>query len=398
MTNEISKSVISADDPNAIFTTQGLEQALKVCQHFMASRALPQSYTTPQAVLMAIQAGRELGMKPLEAINGMMVINGQIKLWGTALTGRVTRLGYKIKWGTCTDQEANVSIVEPDGTETGVENYTIEDAKKAQLLGKKNWTGHAKVMLRWRALSNAVKFNFPHLLQGHSVVEDDDDVTETQGEPIVINMDNASKLLEKKEEIKVIEEPVKTENSEPVKEQKTEIIEAEKVEAKIIETKENPEVIEEEIVIEKISGQDLAKLMDMINVSDSNKKDVENYFETNLENFSPEQTKQAFAILNKKISDKNKPQETAAAKAMREAKEKAVLKKNIEIKKEIGQSALGIPAPVCQYINLIDNEDEAGLPSDIMLLKLDTSKGKFRNYDAYPSLRAEMEKKGIKIE
>ena len=51
-----------------------------------------------------------------------------------------------------------------------------------------------------------------------------------------------------------------------------------------------------------------------------------------------------------------------------------------------------IPGDVCQYLNSIENIDIATLPTDIMMLQIDTMKGKFRGYSAYPSLQEEMNK------
>jgi hypothetical protein len=384
MTNELIKSELNEiDNPNAIFTNDGLERALKVCQHFMASKALPQSYTTPQAVLMAIQAGRELGMKPIESINGMMVINGQVKLWGTALTGRVTKMGYKIKWGQCTDQIATVSIIDPSGAETGVETYTIDEAKRAGLLGKKNWTGHAKTMLRWRALGNAVKFNFPHLLQGYSLVEDDDNVETTQETITPVVQDNASKLLKKetsKEEVKEKKEEAPIEIPET---REQEVLEGEIEEVKI-EPKEKP------LTVADIDGEE-EKIKTMMRAAGSKEQTVLTYYGiASIGEMQSEQASELCTLLTQKIEAIKS--ESPAAKKMREAKERVVAQKQSEPQAvEVSQpdandKAFGIPEDVCAYLNSIESVDVATLPPDILLLKIDANNGKFRGYNAYPSL------------
>lgn len=409
------KKIVRSDDPNAIFSPEGLKQALTVCQHFMASQALPQSYKTPQAVLMAIQAGRELGMKPIESINGMMVINGQIKLWGTALTGRITQLGYRIKWGDCTAEAANVSVVDPNGNETGVETYTIEEAKTAGLLGKQNWRGHAKTMLRWRALGNCIKFNFPHLLQGYSLVEDDDNVDQVQGDRVIINQDNASQLLNKKKEDggvritdvkndgtvtmargeKPAEEPKKPE--EPKEESAP-------VEGEIVdeEKKEEPKEEEKKELTVGDIPDEAGKIRTLMAKAKSKEEAVlQHYGVDKLENMTSNQAIDLCKKLNEKIKTIEedarggnhlppvRPNEGPAAKKMREA---AAAKKNqaTQLSAKPQEVTQGIPGDVCQYLNAIEGVTDDVLPSDIVMLKLDTNRGQFKGYNAYPSLRDEM--------
>lgn len=177
MTNEIT---IRPDDPYAIFDPKGLNQALAVADHFLKSGSMPSSFRNSSQVLMAFQAGRELGMKPIEALNSFYIVNGSLKLWGTGLTGQLAKHGFKIKWIESTEEKAVVVIVDKNGEETLPEAYTIQDATKAGLLTKLPWKAHPRTMLRWRAISNAIKFNHPEVLSGLSIVEDDDTVEVSQ--------------------------------------------------------------------------------------------------------------------------------------------------------------------------------------------------------------------------
>jgi len=354
------KKIVNQNDPNAIFSPEGLNQILIVCEHFLKSGSLPSSYKNASQVLMAIQAGRELGMKPVESLNGMMIINGQIKLWGTALTGRITSLGYKIKWGACTDREALVSIIDPDGEATSLETYTIEEAKTAGLLGKQNWRGHAKTMLRWRALSNAVKFNFPHLLQGHSLVEDDDNLDRLQGEGVVIQEDNASKLLKSHNEIK--EETKQEGNSAEIfisRERAESLIKSiEEVGSKLEDVQEHYGKI-----IYNFNNEDALDLSKKLKIKKDQLEEQEKKLKKNKD--------------NKNIETTTEKEENPRTKAMREGMEKVKGKK---------QNQVSLPEDVCQYINSIDGVDDKDLPSDIVMLKIDANKGEFKGYKAYPNL------------
>jgi len=371
------KKIVNPSDPNAIFSPDGLEKMLSVCNHFLASNALPSSYKNPSQVLLAIQAGRELGMKPMESLNGLMLINGQLKLWGTALSGRLTSMGYTIEWTESDNKKATVIIISPDGKETKPETYTIEDATQAGLTNKQNWRGHTRTMLRWRAISNAIKFNFPHLLQSITMVEDDDNIDyieeespkgKTQG------TDNASKLLNKGKEKSDINKTASEVVAREEKKEPSKVIDVEP-------EKEEP----------KITAEEGVKIIQKIVEVGSKRKEVEKYFKKDIYDFTKTDAVGLLKILKEKEDESNsaeeKPPQSTIAKKMEAGKEKVIEENKIKKDKEEGKLTDGIPGDVCQYLNSISAIDKTILPTDILLLLVDTNKGQFRGYDAYSSLR-----------
>jgi len=418
MTNQKNELVkkptgLSVSDPNAIFTQEGINTTMMVCKQFMISGAVPSSFKTPEAVMMVVQAGRELGMKPIESINGMMIINGQIKLWGTALSARVTRLGYKINWKETTKQKASVTVTDPDGNETGVEEYTEEDAKGANLIGKGAWCGHQKTMLRWRALSNCIKFNYPHLLQGISVVEDDDDLNHEQGgdDVEIEDQDNASKLINKRKEVEVVEiakDDDKKMSTEEVKDRKKEVDEK-VVKGEIVEKpKEKPMTKKALLLSEKISKTEIGNARLLFKKTGTLEANVLAHFELKkLEDMTNGQAIEMCEVLNQKKEATEKPaptgneltpndgsdpipvekeEESPGAKSMREAREKK------DNKAEVQETGNGIPSDVCQYINSIELVEDKNLSEDIIELKKDSNKGIFKGYDVYPTLKEKIAK------
>jgi len=350
---------VNPNDPNAIFSPEGLQQALTVCTHFLESRSLPSSYKNASQVLMAIQAGRELGMKPIESVNGFMVINGQVKLWGTALTGRVTLQGYKIKWGKCTPQSATVSIIDQEGIETGIEIYTIEDAKIAGLLGKQNWRAHPKTMLRWRALSNCVKFNFPHLLQGFSLVEDDDNVNNIQGEAIeTVATDNATKLLNKK-----------------VEEKKEDVVPNKKTE------EQTPELLNKKV------GEKTKNIEKSIKDSGSELSDVlKHYGVKSLSDLTWEQAADLKKITDAKIK---KAQSTPPPPPQKQLE--VIDAETIEEPAE--NKLTPVPEDVSRLLNYFNENIPPGKwPQCMFNLKDDTDKGQFKGVGMYEGLEEALDK------
>lgn len=62
---------------------QTFEQALTFCDYLANSDLVPKDFKgKPANCLIAIQWGAELGLKPLQAVQNIAVINGRAALWG----------------------------------------------------------------------------------------------------------------------------------------------------------------------------------------------------------------------------------------------------------------------------------------------------------------------------
>ena len=69
---------------------QTFEQALTFAQYLADSDMVPKDFKgKPANCLIGMQWGMELGMKPLQAIQNIAVINGRPNLWGDAMLALV---------------------------------------------------------------------------------------------------------------------------------------------------------------------------------------------------------------------------------------------------------------------------------------------------------------------
>lgn len=110
-------------DPNMYIQMKAL------ANDFIASKAIPKHWETPAQVLIGLQAGIEMGMKPMEAINSLYPVNGAINIWGKAVTRRLREHGYMIKF-TDESQEAVTATVWKKG-EKYTETYTFAEADES---------------------------------------------------------------------------------------------------------------------------------------------------------------------------------------------------------------------------------------------------------------------------
>lgn len=140
----------------------------------------PKAFKDKESVMIAIQFGLEVGLAPMQALQGVAVINGMPSLYGDAakalcLSDPVcvwVKEGFtgSIKDGTLTAwcESLRAGHDEPLRTE-----FSIEDAKLANLWGKDGtWKQYPKRMLMFRARGFNLRDNFTDILKGFKTAEE----------------------------------------------------------------------------------------------------------------------------------------------------------------------------------------------------------------------------------
>ena len=152
-----------------------------------ASGMMPQGMQKVEQVFVAVQLGLEVGLSPMQAVQNIAVVNGRPSLWGDAAMGLVRASGL---CESCVE----IPLTDSKGAVTGyrciarrkgesepiAREFTVDDAKRAGLLGKKGpWTEYPQRMLQMRARSWALRDGFADVLKGLSVREEAQDIPET---------------------------------------------------------------------------------------------------------------------------------------------------------------------------------------------------------------------------
>ena len=166
---------------------QTFEQALTFSQYLADSDLVPKDFKgKPANCLVAMQWGMELGLKPLQAMQNIAVINGRPSLWGDAVIALVrasSTCEYVLE--TQTDQLATCKVKrrgEPEQERT----FSMADAHAAGLKGKQGpWTQYPKRMMQMRARAFALRDVFPDVLKGLPVAEELMDTPITQPEKAI---------------------------------------------------------------------------------------------------------------------------------------------------------------------------------------------------------------------
>jgi hypothetical protein len=152
----------------------------------------------PEACMLAIQHGSEIGLSPMQALQSIAVVNGRPSVYGdTALAvvmGSPVCEFVRERIEGDGDQMVAICEAKRRGYEkANVVTFSVADAKKAGLWGKSGpWTQYSRRMLQMRARGFCLRDTFPDVLRGLVTVEEAQDyavvpeshpVTVTQPEP-----------------------------------------------------------------------------------------------------------------------------------------------------------------------------------------------------------------------
>lgn len=157
---------------------QDAEQAYRMAQLIVKSGLAPKDMSTPEKVVTAIFHGLEVGLKPMQAVQSIAVVNGRPCIWGDAALGLVMGSGALADISETIEGDGDDMTAICRATRAGMSSaverrFSVADAKKAGLWGKTGpWTNYSRRMLQMRARSWALRDGFADVLKGLHVYEE----------------------------------------------------------------------------------------------------------------------------------------------------------------------------------------------------------------------------------
>ena len=179
---------LSAPRQQFDLSPQNFDQALTFSNYLADSDMVPKDFKgKPGNCLIAIQWGAELGLKPLQALQNLAIINGRPSLWGDAVIALV-RSSPVCEWVIEDDNGDTATCrVKRRGEPEQSRSFSMTDAKAAGLAGKPGpWTQYPKRMRQMRARAFPLRDVFPDVLRGLPVAEE---VMDTPTERFMGNAD-----------------------------------------------------------------------------------------------------------------------------------------------------------------------------------------------------------------
>lgn len=168
------------------------------CRTACISGLLPDEYRKgnadqqlAKAVVVALK-GRELGIPMMQAFSQIHVIKGKPAISAELMLALIYRAHpeAKIDFLELSNEVCELEARRPGGKPCKFK-FTIEDAKKAELLGNNTWQKYPRAMLRSRAVTEMARTIFPDAIMGCSYtpeelgaeVNDEGEVIQTEQQP-----------------------------------------------------------------------------------------------------------------------------------------------------------------------------------------------------------------------
>ncbi|QUO23852.1 hypothetical protein KEH57_09635 [Burkholderia cenocepacia] len=159
------------------FSPRTFGELMEFATLLAASNLVPKDYIgKKENIIVAVQWGHEIGLKPMQALQNIAVINGRPALWGDAM------LAIVLASPLCKDvveyfegegpKRTAVCIAKRHGREDKIQRFSFEDARTAGLATKQGpWSQYPPRMLQLRARGFALRDQFADVLRGLPVAE-----------------------------------------------------------------------------------------------------------------------------------------------------------------------------------------------------------------------------------
>lgn len=165
---------------SGFMTIDSLDQALRVSEMIAKSQFCPRQFQNkPGDVLICMQVGQELGLKPMQALQNIAVINGRPSVWGDAVMA-ICKNSHDFEYinESYNEKTLTATCVAKRNNQPEVQaTFSQQDAKTAGLWGKQGpWTQYPQRMLQMRARGFALRDAFPDRLRGIISREEANDI------------------------------------------------------------------------------------------------------------------------------------------------------------------------------------------------------------------------------
>ncbi|WP_034340304.1 hypothetical protein [Deinococcus misasensis] len=148
------------------FSSDRFQTMCQMAEVFIRSRMLPPSIQTVEQAIVIMVKGQELGLQPLQALNGINVIQGKPTVSPQTMLSLINRSGKAedIKFEIGQDF-ASCTMIRKDRT-AHTERFGQKEAQSMGLLNKDNYKRQPLVMYKWRAVAACARIVFPDVIDG----------------------------------------------------------------------------------------------------------------------------------------------------------------------------------------------------------------------------------------
>jgi hypothetical protein len=162
---------------------ENVEAMFRFARCYLQSGLAPASFKKEQQLVIAWAKAAELGLSPMQAVEGMSIINGRVGIMGDLQLAMVEASGQLVQKevtysGEGDTLECQVSLQRKD-RKAQIYTFSVAEAKQAGIYERSPvWKGYTRRMLYYRALGFGLRDEFADILKGTKSVEELSDYPE----------------------------------------------------------------------------------------------------------------------------------------------------------------------------------------------------------------------------
>jgi hypothetical protein len=145
---------------------QTLDEATTLARAAVASKLY--AVASPEAALMILLTGRDLGLTASQSFRAIYVVSGKPVVSSDAMVAAIRRSGLCASWRVIesTVERCTIETLRQGESEPERETFTLDDAKRAGLDRRDVWRAYPRDMLRHRAAAGLARRVYPDVVLG----------------------------------------------------------------------------------------------------------------------------------------------------------------------------------------------------------------------------------------
>ena len=191
--------IVKTETSSYALSPTTLQEAVEFAETLAKSTMVPKHYQNKSGdILVAMQMGAELGLKPIQSLQNIAVINGKPSVYGDSLLALVQSnpLCEYIQESFDEDSMTAKCCVKRKGEEEYIATFSQKDAQKAGLWNRQgSWTQYPKRMLQMRARGFALRDKFADALGGLITAEEAKDMP-VENKPSIKTVQEEQKIAD----------------------------------------------------------------------------------------------------------------------------------------------------------------------------------------------------------
>jgi hypothetical protein len=158
-----------------------LDEAYRLSQALATANLMPNTLRgKPADVLAILLYGQDLGLSPMQAVQGIYVVNGRPSLSAQTWLALARQRGHRVTVREHTDDRCTVHFRRGDSGEEHTSTFTYEEAQRANLASKDVWKQYRRNMLLARAVANGMRFIAPEVALGFNTPDEAEEISERE--------------------------------------------------------------------------------------------------------------------------------------------------------------------------------------------------------------------------